>query len=98
MQNHHASKGRPMRTTLDIDDDVLFAAKEIAKREKKTVGTVVSEWARRSFHASPTTLGVQEPPPPAEGPLAKYGFMPLPHRGVIITNELVNRIREEEGI
>jgi hypothetical protein len=30
--------------------------------------------------------------------LAKYGFMPLPHRGVIITNELVNRIREEEGI
>jgi hypothetical protein len=28
----------------------------------------------------------------------KYGFMPLPHRGVIITNELVNRIREEEGI
>ena len=24
-----------MRTTLDIDDDVLFAAKEIARREKK---------------------------------------------------------------
>jgi hypothetical protein len=25
-----------MRTTLDIDDDVLFAAKEMAKREKKS--------------------------------------------------------------
>lgn len=24
-----------MRTTLNIDDDVLFAAKEIARREKK---------------------------------------------------------------
>ncbi|MEY3518574.1 MAG: hypothetical protein RLZ89_1434 [Pseudomonadota bacterium] len=52
-----------MRTTLDIADDVLFAAKEIAKREKKTVGAVVSEWARRSFHATPTALGVREPPP-----------------------------------
>jgi hypothetical protein len=31
-----------MRTTLDIDDDVLFAAKEIARREKKTIGKVVS--------------------------------------------------------
>jgi hypothetical protein len=30
-----------MRTTLDIDD-VLFAAKEIARREKKTIGKVVS--------------------------------------------------------
>jgi hypothetical protein len=31
-----------MRTTLDIDDDVMFAAKEIARREKKTIGKVVS--------------------------------------------------------
>jgi hypothetical protein len=31
-----------MRTTLDLDDDVLFAAKEIARREKKTIGKVVS--------------------------------------------------------
>jgi hypothetical protein len=91
-------KRKTMRTTLDIADDVLFAAKEIAKREKKTVGAVVSEWARRSFHATPTALGVQEPPPLAEGPLAKYGFQPLPHRGEIVTNELVNRIREQEGI
>lgn len=30
-----------MRTTLDIEDDVLFAAKEVAKREKKP-------WARWS--------------------------------------------------
>jgi len=30
-----------MRTTLGIDD-VLFAAKEIARREKKTIGKVVS--------------------------------------------------------
>jgi predicted nucleic acid-binding protein len=35
-----------MRTTLDIDEDVLQAAKEIARREKKTAGQVVSMLAR----------------------------------------------------
>ena len=87
-----------MRTTLDIDDDVLFAAKEIARREKKTIGKVVSEQARRAFHLPALTLQANEPAPQSEGLLAKYGFHPLPHRGVIITNEMVNRIRDEEGI
>ena len=36
-----------MRTTLDIADDVLQAAKERARREKKTAGEVISELARR---------------------------------------------------
>ena len=31
-----------MRTTLDIDDDVLQAAKERARRDKKTTGEVIS--------------------------------------------------------
>ena len=38
-----------MRTTLDIDDDVLASAKEIARREKKTAGQVLSELARRAL-------------------------------------------------
>lgn len=32
----------PMRTTLDIADDVLFAVKDFARREKKTLGQVIS--------------------------------------------------------
>jgi hypothetical protein len=43
---------RPMRTTLDIDDDVLQAAKELAAVYGKTAGQVVSELARRAL--SPT--------------------------------------------
>ena len=35
-----------MRTTLDIDDDVLLAAKERAARERTSVGAVVSRLAR----------------------------------------------------
>ena len=87
-----------MRTTLDIDDDVLFAAKEIAKREKKTVGQVVSEQARRAFHLPVQPLQALEPAPHLEEPLAQYGFRPLPPRGAIITNDMVDRLRDEEGI
>ena len=35
-----------MRTTLDIDDDLLLAAKEIARRERRSAGSVVSDFVR----------------------------------------------------
>ena len=40
-----------MRTTLDIDDDILQAAKELARAEKKTAGQVLSELARKGLGA-----------------------------------------------
>ena len=40
-----------MRTTLDIADDVLQAAKERARREGKTAGEVISDLARRALTA-----------------------------------------------
>lgn len=39
----------PVRTTLEIDDDVLQAAKEIAANRATTVGRVVSELARKTL-------------------------------------------------
>ena len=88
-----------MRTTLDIADDVLFAAKELARREKKSLGQVISELARRAFALPasgtcpplPGTMGVAEP-------LAAYGIHPLPPRGAVISNELIDRLRDEEGV
>ena len=41
----------PMRTTLDIDDDVLQAAKELAIAEGRTAGAVVSALARKGLEA-----------------------------------------------
>jgi hypothetical protein len=38
-----------MRTTLDLDDDVLHAAKEIAAARGSTAGKVVSELARKGL-------------------------------------------------
>ena len=81
-----------MRTTLDIADDVLFAAREIAHREKKSLGQVVSDLARKSFQV-PVTPGLQ-----ASDALAAYGIEPLPARGVLVTNEEIDRLREAEGI
>ena len=81
-----------MRTTLDIADDVLFAAKELARREKTPLGQVMSELARKV---------VQQGPPPRPGvsePLAVYGIHPLPPRGAVVSNELIDRLRDEEGI
>jgi hypothetical protein len=38
-----------MRTTLDIDDDVLAAAKELAFRQNTTTGRAISDLARRAL-------------------------------------------------
>jgi hypothetical protein len=35
-----------MRTTLSTDDDILLTAKHLAKRDRKTVGEVISDVAR----------------------------------------------------
>lgn len=78
-----------MRTTLDIDDDVLLAAKERARRENKTAGEVISELARQALTAPPPTT-VREPK-------AVYGFKPFPARGSVITNELIDKLRAEDA-
>jgi hypothetical protein len=38
-----------MRTTLDIDDDVVSAARELAAGERRSLGSVISELARRGL-------------------------------------------------
>ena len=45
---------RRVRTTLDIDDDVLQAAKEIAAARRKTTGEVLSELAEVGYPGRPT--------------------------------------------
>ncbi len=38
-----------MRTTLDLDDDVVTAARELATEQRRSLGSVVSELARRGL-------------------------------------------------
>jgi hypothetical protein len=78
-----------MRTTLDIADDVLQAARERARRERKSIGEVVSELARRSLNARPVAS-------PAVDSKPLYGFEPFAPRGGLITNDLINQMREDD--
>ena len=78
-----------MRTTLDIADDVLFAAKERAKRERKTAGQVISELVRQALTAPE--------PPIVREPKAVHGLRPFARRGSVVTNELIDQLRNDDA-
>jgi len=81
-----------MRTTLDIDEDVLQAAKERSRRENKTAVEVISELARAAL-----TLP-EGPVQKVSEPRSVYGIRPFPKRGgAVVTNELVNKLREGDA-
>jgi hypothetical protein len=79
-----------MRTTLDIDDDVLQAVKDLARRKKRTAGAIISELARQALGATPADTA-------AKAPQALHGFRPFPRRGGIVTNELIAKLREDDA-
>jgi len=84
-----------MRTTLDIDDDVLRASKELAKAAGKPAGQVISELARKAL-----TQPYQAAQYSAEAPKALYGIRPFPKRsgGRILTSEEIRKMMDDEGI
>lgn len=73
-----------VRTTLAIDDDVLTAARAIARQRHISVGEVVSELARRALC---------RPGPPA----SRNGvpLLPVSDPQTIVTLETVNSLRDE---
>ena len=74
-----------VRTTLDIDDDVLQAAKELAASRATTAGKVLSELARRALS-------------PRRSPRVRNGVPLMPRRrpgSPRPTMSLVNRLRDE---
>ena len=75
-----------MRTTLDIDADLLQAAKEMAAMHKKTLGQMVSELIRK---------GMERPAPTVR---VRNGIPLFAHRpgAPPTTMEMVNRLRDEE--
>jgi hypothetical protein len=73
-----------MRTTITIDDDVLSAARAIARQRNKPVGRIVSELARRSLR-----------PPVAGAERNGVPLLPVRDKGVIVTLDIVNALRDE---
>jgi hypothetical protein len=74
-----------MRTTLDLDDDILQAVKELGQLQRKTAGQILSELARKALEPDPTIR-------------IRNGVPLLPHRpgAPRMTVEDVERLLDEE--
>ena len=88
-----------MRTTLDIDDDVLEAVKELAAREKKTAGAKLSELARLAIlgpepvERASGGFGEESQKPLAPGDWPTFPVQPGPRR--ITTLAHIQRVQDE---
>jgi hypothetical protein len=73
-----------MRTTLDIDEDVLLAAKEMAALKRSSTGKIISELVRQSLSRSDAV------------PAVRSGVLLLPERPGErpVSMDLVNRLRD----
>lgn len=74
-----------MRTTLQLDEDVLSAARALAERQGRTLGEVVSELARRGLA------------PAASTPQYRNGIRLMPVRPDArpMTLDEINELRDE---
>jgi hypothetical protein len=74
-----------MRTTLDLDEDVLGVAKSLAAQKRVSTGKVVSDLMRQALA-------------PKKAPRMRNGFRLLdrPPGSKPITMEMVNQLRDDE--
>ncbi len=88
-----------MRTTLRIDDDVLYAVKSLARRQGRSLGEVLSELARRALQ-TPAAAGVAGGASGAlDAELAHWGLVPHRAPGVaVVTQAQIEALREAEGV
>lgn len=73
-----------MRTTLELDDDVIAAARELAATERRSLGSVVSELARRGLTPAAVSVGGDLP------------VISVPAGSPPITPEMVRRALDED--
>lgn len=77
-----------MRTTLDLEDAALEVLRDLAVLEKRSIGKVATELI---LEAVKRRSGA--------GRVTRNGIPLLERReGVVVTNELIDRIRETEGV
>lgn len=86
-----------MRTTLDIDSDVLDAARALAKSTHTTSGRVISDVMRRAIASGLAHADAPMQSHPVKKLPSVYGFMPLTSGGKLVTNDLVRALRDELG-
>jgi hypothetical protein len=78
-------EGWIMRTTIDLEEDVLLAAKELARQRGVSIGKVISELARQALM-------------PSEASALRNGIPLFPVRAgaAVVTPELVRQLHDEQ--
>ena len=79
-----------MRTTINFADDALLVAKQVAARERISLGEAVSDLVRAGAGARPATA--------SRCASLRGRFALLPQRDEIVTPEHVRELMEREGI
>ena len=80
-----------MRTTVTLADDAFIAARNIAQRDRVSLGEAVSELIRRGLAAAPHLDGPNQP-------VLRGRFALLPARDEVITPQHIRALMEREGI
>lgn len=78
-----------MRTTVDLDDSVHAAIRDLARVENRSIGKVINDLAREALQKRTSAS------------FAKRNGIPLLQSrpdSFPVTNKLINQIRENEGI
>ena len=81
-----------MRTTLNLSEDAAIAARNVAQRERISLGEAVSELVRRGASGGPAPTGRHA------APALRGRFALLPARDEVITPQRVRELMEREGI
>ena len=81
-----------MRTTVNLDEDALIAARQVAQRERISLGQAVSELVRRGATAGDLSAAAR---PRAQ---LRGRFALLPARGEVVTTAHVRELMERECI
>jgi hypothetical protein len=78
-----------MRTTLQLDDDVLVEARVLARERRVSIGAVISDLVRKAL----------KPPTEPSAVVQRSGLRLLPVKpsGGVVDLALVNQLRDEES-
>lgn len=83
-----------MKTTIELPDDLLTQAKAVAVKRRTTLKAMMEHALRREIHDA-----TQGPEESKIFTYNEYGFPVLKRKGkAVITNEMIYKIMEEEGI
>lgn len=76
-----------MRTTVDLDDAILARVRALARQRGTPLGKEISRLLRKAL---------ESPPHPAEEEVA--GFVPFAAGERVVTDDLIDRLRDQEGV